>query len=74
MRRFREFFFMFLGLSMMFVQTTLASEETTLVTGAVATNQLNIYGQALFAGLVSLTIIFVLWIIVFKPKINHRSE
>lgn len=74
MGRFREIFFMFLGFSMMFVETALGSEETTLVTGAVAHNQLNIYVQALFAGLVSLTIIFVLWLIVFKPKINHRPE
>jgi hypothetical protein len=44
------------------------------VTGAVVPNQLNIYVQALFAGLVSLTIILILWIIVFKPKINHRPE
>jgi len=74
MGRFREIFFMFLGFSLMFVQTALASEETAVVTGAVAPNQLNIYGQALFAGLVSLAIIFVLWLIVFKPKINHGPE
>lgn len=74
MGRFREIFFMFLGFSMMLSETALASEEKMLVTGAVVPNQLNIYVQALFAGLVSLTIILILWIIVFKPKINHRPE
>ena len=74
MGRFREIFFIFLGFSMMLGETALAPEEKMLVTVAVVPNQLNIYVQALFAGLVSLTIILILWIIVFKPKINHRSE
>lgn len=74
MGRLKEIFFMFLGFSIMFVETALASEKTTVVTAAVTHNQMDIYVQALFAGLVSLTIIFVLWIIVFKPKINHKPE
>ena len=74
MARLREIFFMFLGFSIMFVETAFASEKTTVVTAAVTHNQMDIYVQALFAGLVSLTIIFVLWIIVFKPKINHKPE
>jgi len=74
MGRFRESFFMFLGFSIMFVETAFASEKTALVTAAVTHDQVNIYVQALLAGLVSLAIIFILWIIVFKPKINHRPE
>lgn len=74
MGRFREVFFMFLGFSIVFVKSALASEKTTVVTAAVTNNQTNIYFQALYAGLVALTIIFVLWIIVFKPKINHKPD
>lgn len=65
---------MFLGFSIVFVKSALASEKTTVVTAAVTNNQTNIYFQALYAGLVALTIIFVLWIIVFKPKINHKPD
>lgn len=74
MRWVREIFFFFLGFSMMSVETAFASEEATIVAGAVSNNQWNTYAQALFAGLVSLAIILILWIIVFKPKINHGPE
>jgi hypothetical protein len=74
MRKMNRVLLMLMGSGLLFFKVVYASEDTTLMVGAVVNSELNIYVQALYAGVLSLSIIAVLWLIIFRPKINHRAD